>query len=361
MTQWFSRQRQGRPQRANGCAETPPAARPRFGPRVRRLGVALALAWPLYAFSYTPSVMEARLRYEPAVARRAAAARAAQTEPGQPDRAVAPASGDAQSTVTLRLQGVSRVFATGARTVEEFFVEQRIGLGPLDRVSVALDAVIQPGMEIALIRVARDFENRDAAVPASTVLFSDPNLALDRQELRVKGENGVRRFRTRLIRYDGEVEARGAPESWLVRPSVSTTFAFGRKIAKSLWQTPEGETIEYWRKTRMYVTSYSAARAGTPVDAPWYGLTFSGEPMRNGIIAADLDVMPLGTRLYVPGYGIGDVLDTGGGLHGLHIDLGYADEDYVPWHGWVDVYWLWPPPSDPGAIVWILPAPESPR
>ena len=60
------------------------------------------------------------------------------------------------------------------------------------------------------------------------------------------------------------------------------------------------------------------------------------------------------------GIGIGDVLDTGGGLHGLHIDLGYADEDYVPWHGWVDVYWLWPPPSDPGAIVWILPAPESP-
>ena len=356
MPQRFSSERQCRTRRANGWAAATPAARPRFGPRVRRLGLALALAWPLYALSHTPSVMEARPWYGPAVALQAAADSASQAEPRQPDRAAAPLSGDAQSTVTLRWQGVSRAFATGARTVEEFFVEQRIGLGPLDRVSVALEAAIQPGMEIALIRVARDFENRDAAVPASTVLFSDPNLALDRQELRVKGQNGLRRFRTRLIRYDGAVEARSAPESWLVRPSVSTSFAFGRKITKSAWQTPEGETIEYWRKTRMYVTSYSAARAGTPVDAPWYGLTFSGEPMRNGIIAADLDVMPLGTRLYVPGYGIGDVLDTGGGLHGLHIDLGYADEDYVPWHGWVDVYWLWPPPSDPDAIVWILPA-----
>ena len=76
----------------------------------------------------------------------------------------------------------------------------------------------------------------------------------------------------------------------------------------------------------MWTTSYSAARAGTPVDAPWYGYTFSGEPMRNGIVAADLDILPLGTRVFVEGYGEGEVLDTGGGLTPRHIDLGYADE-----------------------------------
>ena len=361
MPQRFSNEHGCRTRRAHVCAETTPAARRRFGHRVRRLGLALALAWPLYAFAYTPAVMEARPLRGPVVTLQGEADDAPQAEPRPPDRSAAPFSGSTQSTVTLRLQGASYAFATRARTVEEFFVEQRIGLGPLDRVSVALEAAIQPDMEIALVRVARDFETRDAMEPASTIWFGDPRLALDRQELRVKGENGLRRFRTRLTRHDGEVATRSATESWLVRPPVHTTYAFGRKIVKSTWQTPEGETIEYWRKTRTYTTSYSAARAGTPVDAPWYGLTFSGEPMRNGIIAADLDIMPLGTRLYVPGYGIGDVLDTGGGLHGLHIDLGYADEDYVSWHGWVDAYWLWPPPSDPGAIVWILPASESAR
>jgi len=34
------------------------------------------------------------------------------------------------------------------------------------------------------------------------------------------------------------------------------------------------------------------------------------------------------------------------------IDLGYSDEDYVPWHQWVTVYLLWPPPDN---IMWVVP------
>ena len=43
---------------------------------------------------------------------------------------------------------------------------------------------------------------------------------------------------------------------------------------------------------------------------------------------------------------------AGSGVIGRWIDLGYSDEDYVSWHSYVTVYFLWPPPDN---IVWIIP------
>ena len=58
------------------------------------------------------------------------------------------------------------------------------------------------------------------------------------------------------------------------------------------------------------------------------GKTFSGKPLKEGIVAADLKFFPLGTILYIPGYGIGVVEDTGKAIRGRKIDLfmGYGDD-----------------------------------
>jgi 3D (Asp-Asp-Asp) domain-containing protein len=65
-------------------------------------------------------------------------------------------------------------------------------------------------------------------------------------------------------------------------------------------------------------------------------------------------VIPLGTRLYIPGYGLAVAADTGGGVKGLIIDLGYSDDDYQEWSTSVEVYLLGPIPDKiptiPGAV-----------
>jgi len=54
------------------------------------------------------------------------------------------------------------------------------------------------------------------------------------------------------------------------------------------------------------------------------GTTASGLPVGPGIVAVDPTVIPLGTRMYIPGYGKGLAADIGGGIKGKIIDLWYS-------------------------------------
>ena len=54
------------------------------------------------------------------------------------------------------------------------------------------------------------------------------------------------------------------------------------------------------------------------------GRTSTGIPTAPGVVAVDPSVIPLGTRLTIPGYGVGIAADTGGAVHGNTIDVWFA-------------------------------------
>jgi 3D (Asp-Asp-Asp) domain-containing protein len=51
------------------------------------------------------------------------------------------------------------------------------------------------------------------------------------------------------------------------------------------------------------------------------GRTSTGLPVGFGVVAVDPAVIPLGTRMSIPGYGEGVAADTGGAVRGITIDL----------------------------------------
>lgn len=54
------------------------------------------------------------------------------------------------------------------------------------------------------------------------------------------------------------------------------------------------------------------------------GTTASGRPVGWGVVAVDPSVIPMGSRLAIPGYGMGVAADTGGAIVGARIDLWFS-------------------------------------
>ena len=85
-------------------------------------------------------------------------------------------------------------------------------------------------------------------------------------------------------------------------------------------------------------TGYTAGyeSTGKYPESPTYGITYSGVKVKRDLystVAADLNVFPLGTILWIPGYGYGVVADKGGAINGDELDLYYntVADVYADW------------------------------
>lgn len=214
------------------------------------------------------------------------------------------------------------------------------------------EAVPEQG-EVRVVRVLEQRLTENAPAAFETVSQPVPELELDQTTLVQEGSSGILSRRVR-VRYEDGVEVSRETEGEFMRIAPQPRIVgYGTNIVVRTIDAPTGP-VEYWRAVDMYATSYSPSRSGTSPDAPWYGLTRSGKPLKRGMVAIDLNIMPLGTPLYIPGYGYATAEDTGGGVRGRLIDLGFEDENYESWHQTVTVYFLTPvPPAD--QITWILP------
>lgn len=80
-------------------------------------------------------------------------------------------------------------------------------------------------------------------------------------------------------------------------------------------------TGNYIRVYHMEVTAY------TPNDGPGEGHTYMGGYAGKGHCAVDPDVIPLGSLVYIEGYGYALCDDIGGDIKGMHIDIGVDNID----------------------------------
>ncbi len=258
--------------------------------------------------------------------------------------------------VTIQARDQILLTRSAAPTVGEVLAEVGVPLQGLDYSIPPEAAPLPADGQIRVVRVVEEIILEQEPLPFETLFQPLDDLEIDNLRLVQAGEFGVQASRVRVRYEDGVEVSRVVEDAWVAREPSARIEGYGAQIVVRTMSTPEG-VIEYWRAIDAYATSYSPARSGTPEDSPWYGLTYSGQPLRKGLIAVLRSWyawMGL-SSIYVPGYGLGQIADIGGGIAGRHwIDLGYSDDDYEQWNNWTTLYLLTPvPPAD--QILWILP------
>jgi uncharacterized protein YabE (DUF348 family) len=242
---------------------------------------------------------------------------------------------------------------TSAATVGGALGQAGVSLVGLDFAKPSVDKPVPEGGEIKVVRVSEQVRVELTPVAFETQYQPLNDVEIDQQRLIKAGAYGVEAHQVRVRYEDGVEKGRIEEGSWLAKAPDPRVVGYGTNIVIRSVSTDDG-TIEYWRAVQMWATSYSPSRAGVSPDARNFGITASGQPLTKGLVAIDRRYIPFGTRMYVPGYGYALAADTGGGVKGRWIDLGYDDDNYVSWHQYVTVYFLTPVPPE-GSIVWIFP------
>jgi peptidoglycan DL-endopeptidase CwlO len=173
----------------------------------------------------------------------------------------------------------------------------------------------------------------------------------------------ARRARVALTRFQLRLEARSRKLHTLVAAAEDTTAALAgaraeraayigslarqrtltaRRIARLATQAQTSASHALVAKTPEATVSLPTGQSTTPsappatagdtitVTATGYSLggsTSTGIPVGWGVVAVDPSVIPLGTRLTIPGYGEGVAADTGGGVQGTAIDLWFPTQE----------------------------------
>lgn len=252
--------------------------------------------------------------------------------------------------VEIASEGYSQTGLTSAETVGEALAQAGVSLQGLDYSNPAESEKLPENGKIRVVRVNESIALVEKSIPFNTEVQLTSDLELDQQELLQVGEPGLAVTRTRIRYEDGQEVNQETDAEALVRPAKDRIVGAGTKIVIRTVDTPEGP-IEFYRAVQVYATSYSPCRLGVP----WCGYgTAGGLKAQKGVIGVIRSWWRYmnGDPVYVPGYGRAVISDIGAGIDGRYwIDLAYGDDNYVPWHSWVTLYFLTPVPP---TIMYIL-------
>lgn len=241
---------------------------------------------------------------------------------------------------------------SSAGTVGEALAEAGIPLTGLDTSSPLENEALPVDGQIRIVRVGESINVALEPIPFSTERIESDDIPLGQEDLIQPGVDGLAMVRTRIRYEDGVEVSRNAEDRTVIREPQKRIVAGGSQIVLA----PVGGNTpnEYWKAYQMYATVYSPCASGTGGCS--YG-TASGARAGYGIVAVDYSIYSYlaGMKVYIPGYGMATIGDTGGGpiietALGVQrtqwIDLGFDEGGMVDMTGWVTVYFLAPAPAE---------------
>lgn len=209
--------------------------------------------------------------------------------------------------IIVNADGVKSEVYIAPRTVADALKKLDITLGIKDRISLALDHMLEPNDQLDVVRVVEKIETVKSEIPYQ-IVAQPGNYPVGLPDRVIsRGSNGAQEQTFRVTLEDGKEVNREIISQQLIKGPTNQVVSRGAQTSISRG----GNTIQFSRAYVMKASAYCIPG----------GTTATGAAVRTGIIAVDPRVIPLGKSVYVEGYGPARALDTGGAIKGNRIDL----------------------------------------
>lgn len=231
---------------------------------------------------------------------------------------VVEASQSDSKTVTLIYSGAVKSVSTKVSTVGDLLTEMNILIDDNDKISHPVNTKIHGNMTIVIKQVDIKEVTKVEAIPFETIHIASE--AAGGQILQA-GQLGEKKVTYKVTYIDGKEIKSVALNSLITKQAIPCKVSCGPKVAVSTPVQSRGKTTsrgQSIRNTKKTITMVSTAYAA---ESFRHSKTATGTRAVRGVVAVDPKVIPLGTKLYVEGYGYAVAADTGGAIKGNRIDL----------------------------------------
>ncbi|WII37661.1 3D domain-containing protein [Paenibacillus thiaminolyticus] len=235
--------------------------------------------------------------------------------------------------VNIVMGGKKETHYTTKKSVNEALLALNIPVKPEDKVIPEKETAVSQNMDIRIIDVRKNVEERKVAVPFRTVKKADPTLAKGKTKTVQKGQEGLVIQKIEKVYEDGKLVYSKMVDKKVKTKQVNQVVAYGTKkepevaVLSVSGGSNSGGSVDFnYKKVlkNVELTAYTEQEGSAGAK------TASGAIVSEGrTIAVDPDVIPLGWWVYIEGIGFRRAEDTGGAVKGNIIDVYFDSSSTV--------------------------------
>lgn len=215
--------------------------------------------------------------------------------------------------VTLTADGNTGEHWVLPGTVGDTLNKLNVSLNSGDQVLPDAANTLKSGDQIEVIRFSSKYLEQSVKIPFKTVRRDDNSMERGATSVVQQGKEGLAQKTVKITLRNGQEVSREIVGEKVVRQPVNKIVAVGTVKTKVV---SRNDNIKFSKALQMSASAYTHTGRNTA----------SGIYPKKGAVAVDPRIIPMGTKLYIDGYGYGTALDVGSAIKGYKIDLFFETE-----------------------------------